>query len=304
MYSRTLATIILCLGFAAASGAATLSLATDKTTYLLGELIFVSVVGDTQGAADDKIVGRLRYSAPLGRVFGLSSTQSILESGAVPWFGTASQPCGVISCIAFSQIAPAGLGNPQTVDGPAPEFGNTMLLLAIGTGPVTLFWHPAGPTAFDFFGATPNSVAINIKAPIQVDIQPEQEPESLNKINVSNANKKIQVALLGSATFDVSVVDAATVTFGPAGAVDTHGLPHVEDANGDSFDDLLGHFRVGDTGIAVGDTTACMDALLLDATPVQGCDQITTAFPACGLGFEAALALAPIFWLRRRMRRA
>ncbi len=41
-----------------------------------------------------------------------------------------------------------------------------------------------------------------------------------------------------------------------------HNNPHVSDQNGDNIDDLVVHFRVQDTGISCGDTTAIEDRAL------------------------------------------
>ncbi len=135
---------------------------------------------------------------------------------------------------------------------------------------------------------------------IAVDIKPGSDQNPINPFS----NGVIPVAILGTDGFDVDDVDADTLRFGRGQASPFHRRgPHYEDVNEDGLTDLVSHYRTSLTEIAPGDVEACLSLAMLDGSPFEGCDVVSTV-GACGIGFELALVLPSLLWWHRRRRSA
>jgi hypothetical protein len=163
----------------------------------------------------------------------------------------------------FGQLTvPAGLTNPTAIAASARH------TCAIDDNGVTCWgWNDAGQST------VPEDLIFGNILEVEIDIKPGSDPNSINP----SLEGDLPVAILGSDSFDVADVDVDTLAFGPGGALFDHSQgPHFEDLNGDSFTDLMAHYRVEETGIAFGDMEACVTGETLGGTPFKGCDAVRT----------------------------
>jgi hypothetical protein len=117
---------------------------------------------------------------------------------------------------------------------------------------------------------------------VGIDIRPGSDDNPVNPAS----DGVIPVALLGSADFDVADVDTTTLAFGPHGAAPLDPSGSLEDVDGDGVMDLVSHYPTQETGIAEGDTEACVSGATLEGAMFEGCDSVTIVPPQ----FDLAVA--------------
>ncbi|MFC1969906.1 hypothetical protein ACFLVV_01665 [Chloroflexota bacterium] len=205
---------------------------------------------------------------PDGETATISKTVTIGDVGTVDVWGVVSADAGLTVILApavHSDVAAnttVSFTETIAIDSGGPKYAT-----------VTFYYGDYGDTAQTGIGNQTISVTEG-----DLDIKPGSFPNSIN----TKKNGVTPVALLGSATFDVTTVNVTTLRFGPNDAEPKHDLTilatyvfHLEDVNYDGNTDLVSHYKTKDTGIAVGQTSACLDYDL--TTPVgvtTVCDSI------------------------------
>jgi hypothetical protein len=116
------------------------------------------------------------------------------------------------------------------------------------------------------------------RAPLVVDVEvrPRRKKPQIDPFS----RRVVSVAILGSTFYDIETIDPDSLRFGPGGAP-TLGRQggRLVDVNGDGFEDLVSRYRIRQTGIAVGDTEACVVGSTLEGEPFNGCGAIETVLP-------------------------
>jgi hypothetical protein len=105
---------------------------------------------------------------------------------------------------------------------------------------------------------------------ILIDIEPQDFPNGIDP----RSHGVIAVAILTNADFDARTVDPHTARFGQQG----HEAPVVQatlvDVDGDGDRDLLLHFRIRDTEMHCGDTTATFTGHTFSGQGLRGSDSV------------------------------
>jgi len=165
--------------------------------------------------------------------------------------------------------ASASFGNPVN---------NAFDIVAQPDGKVVV----AGGTGTPTPGGTDFALARFLGAPTSISVSVDVKPGSLDNVIPLQSGGVIPVAVLTTDTFDAASVDPASVCFGAAGdpskrdCTEAHGTGHLEDVNGDLRPDLMLHYEMQQTGIAAGDTRACLSGKNYNGVSIEGCDRIVT----------------------------
>jgi hypothetical protein len=138
---------------------------------------------------------------------------------------------------------------------------------------------------------------------IPIDIMPGKDG---NDLNLRSGGARVEIAILSVGEFfdAPSLIDPLTLKFGPREA-NIVSSPRSSDVDHDGDADLVIKFLIQQTGIACGATQARLTGRTFGSRFVSGSDAVNTfncrrSNTRCGLGFELALALMPLLWLRRR----
>lgn len=114
---------------------------------------------------------------------------------------------------------------------------------------------------------------VSVVEPVAIDIKPGSDPNCFN----ANGHGVIPVAVLGSASFDVSAIDQTTLSFGGA-TVRVRGnkgpFCGVEDTNGDGWMDIVCQFEDNPDYWETGQDEATLTGKTLDAMDIEGTDSI------------------------------
>lgn len=109
--------------------------------------------------------------------------------------------------------------------------------------------------------------------PVQIEIKPPATPP----VSISPQSEGVTpVAILGSATFQVSAIDPASLRLGPGGSTPAPNQVHFEDVNGDGFVDLVAQFPTQKIGLRCLDTAVFLTGKTKDGTPIQGSEAVQT----------------------------
>lgn len=131
------------------------------------------------------------------------------------------------------------------------------------------------PGQVDSFSVNSSSNGTIILTPseltVPIDIKPGSSPAPINV----KSNGVIPVAILSTAEFDATKIDAPNVEFGPNKATASANHWHLDDVNGDGKLDMVLQFETQHSGITADSTRACLTGKTTAGLGIKGCDAIT-----------------------------
>jgi hypothetical protein len=237
-----------------------------KLIAIVLSLTLIATMGGVALAQSGVEPEEVNIVLPDGETANIKKAVTIGDVGTVDVWGVVSADEGLT--VTLDPAVRPGVAANSTV-----SFTETIAIDSGGPKYATVTFYYGDDTTQTEIGKQTISVTEG-----DLDIKPGSFPNSIN----TKKKGVTPVALLGSSTFDVTTVDVTTLRFGPNDAEPAHDLTvlatyvfHLEDVNYDGEPDLVSHYRTKDTGIAVGQTSACLDYDL--KTPVgvtTVCDSI------------------------------
>jgi len=141
------------IAFASAATGATLAVSTDKLTYLIGETISLTVIGDDAGVTSYGIQGRIDFNGAFVNLGTATQTQLAGQSGKFTVGTLPNVDNGGVGSFQFLFNQYSALPKEATN---LPGILSTATLIAQAAGVVNVNWHVNAVDGFglDFFGLT------------------------------------------------------------------------------------------------------------------------------------------------------
>lgn len=201
---------------------------------------------DTGGATD---VGTYTITA-------IDTTPPSIDSTPSDVVAPATGPGGAV--VIFDAPSASDIVDQDVAVSCVPASGT---LFALGDTLVTC-------TAIDDYSnsSEPVTFTVTVYVPLVIDVKPDGDVDPENDVNPLNLNGNgvVPIAILGSADFDVTLVDPDSVVAMADDSTIDPALPvhsgHIEDVNGDGFDDYVFHFREYELGATDATETIVLSA--------------------------------------------